>query len=341
MLRIAVPNKGSLADSSVQILTEAGYRQRTDSRDLVLIDNDNSVEFYYLRPRDIAVYVGSGELEAGITGRDLLIDSAAEADEILSLDFGASTFRFAGPTDQNWSVQDFAGKRVAKAYPGLVEHSLAALGVKAQIVRLDGAVESSVRLGVADVIADVVSTGNTLRQAGLKIFGDPILTSEAVVIARKNAAVPTELEVLIRRLQGVVPARRYVLLDYDIPKDLVEKACAITPGLESPTISPLQKHDWVAVRAMVLRKETNQVMDELWAAASTTIGFALNAMLNPAMAIMSRSFAPSPIATVFSIATPLALENSRNAAALAARSITGPINCPVRTPSAISSLLAL
>jgi ATP phosphoribosyltransferase len=147
----------------------------------------------------------------------------------------------------------------------LVEHSLARLGIKAQIVRLDGAVESSVRLGVADVIADVVSTGNTLRQAGLKIFGEPILTSEAIVISGRNTAIPAELEILIRRLQGVVTARRYVLLDYDIPKNLVEKACAITPGLESPTISPLQKQDWVAVRAMVLRKETNQVMDELWA----------------------------------------------------------------------------
>ena len=142
MLRIAVPNKGSLADSSIAILKEAGYRQRTDSRDLVLIDNDNAVEFYYLRPRDIAVYVGSGELEAGITGRDLLIDSAAQADEILSLDFGGSTFRFAGAADKEWSVQGISGKRVATAYPGLVEHSLKNLGITAQIVRLDGAVES-------------------------------------------------------------------------------------------------------------------------------------------------------------------------------------------------------
>ena len=265
MLRIAVPNKGSLAEESIAILKEAGYRQRTDSRDLVLIDNENGVEFYYLRPRDIAIYVGSGELEAGITGRDLLIDSAAAAQELMSLNFGASTFRFAAPADSQWSMADIAGKRVATAYPGLVDHHLKALGIKAEVVRLDGAVESSVRLGVADLIADVVSTGTTLRQAGLKIFGEVILTSEAVVIARADVAIPAELEILIRRLQGVVTARMYVLLDYDIPKNLVEKACAITPGLESPTISPLQNADWVAVRAMVKRKETNQVMDELWA----------------------------------------------------------------------------
>jgi ATP phosphoribosyltransferase len=265
MLRIAVPNKGSLAESSIAILKEAGYRQRTDARDLVLIDPDNAVEFYYLRPRDIAIYVGSGELEAGITGRDLLIDSAAPAEEILSLDFGGSTFRFAAPIGKEWGISDISGKRIATAYPGLVEHNLKSLGIQAQIVRLDGAVESSVRLGVADVIADVVSTGNTLRQAGLQVFGEPILTSEAIVIKRKGVEIPAGLEVLIRRLQGVVTARRYVLLDYDVQKSLVDQACAITPGLESPTISPLQKADWVAVRAMVLRKETNRVMDELWA----------------------------------------------------------------------------
>jgi ATP phosphoribosyltransferase len=265
VLKIAVPNKGSLADASAEILKEAGYRQRVDSRDLVLTDANNGVEFYYLRPRDIALYVGTGELEAGITGRDLLIDSGAEAKEILALDFGGSTFRFAGPADKSWKIEDLSGKRIATAYPGLVEDFLNKRSLSAQVVRLDGAVESSVRLGVADVIADVVSTGNTLRQAGLAIFGDPILQSEAILISRKSAELPGELEILLRRLQGVVTARQYVLLDYDIPKISVNQACAITPGLESPTISPLQKEDWVAVRAMVLRKDTNRLMDELWA----------------------------------------------------------------------------
>ena len=264
MLRIAIPNKGSLADESIAILKEAGYKQRTDSRDLVLVDTTNSVEFYYLRPRDIAIYVGSGELEAGITGRDLLIDSGALAVEVMALNFGGSTFRFAGPTGKGYSIKDISGKRVATAYPGLVQNHLASLGVAAEVVRLDGAVESSVRLGVADLIADVVSTGNTLRQAGLEVFGDPILTSEAILISRKDVAIAADLEVLIRRLQGVVTARQYVLMDYDIKKSDIDAACAITPGLESPTISPLQNPDWLAVRAMVLRSETNKVMDDLY-----------------------------------------------------------------------------
>ncbi len=265
MLRIAIPNKGSLAEASIAILKEAGYRQRTDSRDLVLLDAANGVEFYYLRPRDIAIYVGSGELEAGITGRDLLIDSGASAEEVLSLDFGSSTFRFAGPVGSGLNENAINGKRVATAYPGLVENYLKSKSVKASVVRLDGAVESSVRLGVADLIADVVSTGNTLRQAGLEIFGEPILVSEAILIKRPGVQMPAGLDILIRRLQGVVTARQYVLLDYDVPKSVVDQACAITPGLESPTISPLQKEDWVAVRAMVLRVDTNRLMDELWA----------------------------------------------------------------------------
>lgn len=264
MMKIAVPNKGSLAESSVQILKEAGYKQRIDSRDLVLLDPDNSVEFYYLRPRDIALYVGTGELQAGITGRDLLIDSEANAEETLALDFGGSTFRFAAPIGGNWTLAQISGKRVASAYPGLVSNFLAKSSITADIIRLDGAVESAVRLGVADLIADVVSTGNTLRQAGLEMFGEPILKSEAVLIRRKGAENLNEFETLTRRLQGVVIARQYVLLDYDIEKKSLEKACALTPGLESPTISPLAKEGWVAVRAMVPRKDTNQVMDELW-----------------------------------------------------------------------------
>jgi len=264
VLKVAIPNKGSLSEDAIAMLKEAGYRQRTDPRDLTLIDNDNEVEFYYLRPRDIALYVASGELEVGITGRDLLLDSGAKSEEFLALDFGKSTFRFAAANGKNFKESDLNGKRIATAYPGLVSSYLSKLGVQAEVVRLDGAVESSIRLGVADAIADVVSTGGTLRQAGLATFGDVILESEAILIERPGQKRSDSVETLLRRLQGVVIARQYVLVDYDVKKKNLEAACALTPGIESPTISPLQKSDWNAVRAMVKRKEINQIMDSLW-----------------------------------------------------------------------------
>ncbi len=264
MLRIAVPNKGSLSEPACQMLAESGYRQRTDTRELVLIDADNDAEFFYLRPRDIAVYVGSGRLDAGITGQDLLLDSGAHAEPILQLGFAGSTFRFAARPGTAESVHDLAGKRIATAYPGVVESYLRSAGVTAEVIRLDGAVETAVRLDVADAIADVVSTGTTLRNAGLSIFGEALLTSQAVLVRRQGAAVNAQVEQLVRRLQGVIIARQYVLMDYDIPNELVEKAVQITPGIESPTVSPLHERGWSAVRSMVERKATNQVMDELW-----------------------------------------------------------------------------
>jgi ATP phosphoribosyltransferase len=264
MLRIAVPNKGSLADPASQMLTEAGYRQRSDSRELVLLDTENDTEFFFLRPRDIAVYVGSGRLDVGITGEDLLLDSGAPAEAILPLGFGGSTFRFAGRPGVAESVAELAGKRIATAYPGVVGTYLREQGVDAEVIRLDGAVETAVRLDVADVIADVVSTGTTLRNAGLAVFGRPLLTSQAVLIRRTDAGPSPRVEQLVRRLQGVIIARQYVLMDYDIPNELVEKAVAITPGFESPTVAPLHHKGWSAVRSMVERKRTNQLMDELW-----------------------------------------------------------------------------
>jgi ATP phosphoribosyltransferase len=264
MLRIAVPNKGSLSDPASQMLAEAGYRQRTDSRELVLVDADNDTEFFFLRPRDIAIYVGSGRLDVGITGEDLLLDSGAPAESILDLGFAGSTFRFAGRPGTASTLADLAGKRVATAYPGVVAAYLSRHGVSADVIRLDGAVETAVRLDVADVIADVVSTGTTLRNAGLEVFGEPLLTSQAVLVHRAGATVGARVEQLVRRLHGVIIARQYVLMDYDIPDELVEKAVALTPGIESPTVSPLVKPGWSAVRSMVKRKETNAVMDELW-----------------------------------------------------------------------------
>ncbi len=264
MLRVAVPNKGALSEAASAMLAEAGYRQRRDSRELVMVDPENNVEFFFLRPRDIAVYVGAGTLDVGITGRDLLRDAQVEAEELLPLGFAISTFRFAGPEGHFTSAAELEGKRLATSYDALLRESLVELGINAEVVRLDGAVESSVRLGVADAIADVVETGSTLKAAGMAIFGEPILKSEALLIGRRGVTRPAGLDVLIRRLHSVLVARQYVLLDYDVPKTLLDQATALTPGLESPTVSPLRDSDWVAVRSMVSAKDTNRIMDELY-----------------------------------------------------------------------------
>jgi ATP phosphoribosyltransferase len=263
-LRIAIPNKGSLSQSASEILREAGYRQRSDSKELTLNDPENEVEFFYLRPRDIALYVGEGTLDVGITGRDLLLDSGAKAEEVLPLGFGSSRFRFAARPGTVRTVQDLAGLRIATSYDGVVRRYLEEQGVEATVTRLDGAVETSIQLGVADVIADVVETGSTLRQAGLEVVLDTILKSEAVLITRAGSTLPNGFEVFRRRLEGVLVARAYVMMDYDIRVERVEDAVALTPGIESPTVSPLHREGWVAVRSMVPRKGAQKLMDELW-----------------------------------------------------------------------------
>ncbi|MGW7268461.1 ATP phosphoribosyltransferase [Streptomyces sp. NPDC054842] len=268
MLRIAVPNKGSLSGPAAEMLHEAGYQQRRESKELRIVDPVNEVEFFYLRPRDIAIYVSSGRLDIGITGRDLLIDSGANAEEILPLGFARSTFRFATKPGTATTVEDLTGMTVATSYEGIVDKYLADKGVDASVVHLDGAVETAIELGVAEVIADVVETGTSLRNAGLEVFGEPIMKSEAVVVRRVGAdvdeATEPKVQQFLRRLQGVLVARTYVMMDYDCRAEHLERAVALTPGLESPTISPLHNEGWVAVRAMVPAKEAQRIMDDLY-----------------------------------------------------------------------------
>lgn len=272
MLRVAVPNKGALSESASEMLAEAGYRRRPEgSKDLSLIDRENDVEFFFLRPKDIAVYVGSGRLELGITGRDLSADSMAEVDELLELGFGRSTFRYAGPAGEGWNTDRLAGARIATSYPNIVRRDLQERGIEAEVIRLDGAVEISIQLGVADCIADVVGSGRTLKVHDLEAFGEVLCDSSGVLIARADAEVTPAMAQMRARLQGVVFAQQYMMLDYDCPKDLLETATAITPGIESPTVSPMTDPSWVAVRSMVPRKKVNSIMDELAAAGAKAI----------------------------------------------------------------------
>jgi ATP phosphoribosyltransferase len=273
MLRVAVPNKGALSEPATEILSEAGYRRRTDPKDLTVVDPVNNVEFFFLRPKDIAIYVGSGELDFGITGRDLTLDSDAAVRERLALGFGSSRFRYAAPAGRDWTIADLAGKRIATAYPNLVRKDLTAKGIEATVIRLDGAVEISVQLGVADAIADVVGSGRTLGLHDLVAFGEPLCDSEAVLIERvdHDGESSTARNQLVARVQGVVFGQQYLMLDYDCPRTLLEQATAITPGLESPTIAPLADPDWVAVRALVPRRDVNDIMDELAAIGAKAI----------------------------------------------------------------------
>jgi ATP phosphoribosyltransferase len=274
MLRIAVPNKGALSESAAEILSEAGYRRRSDPKDLTVIDRTNGVEFFFLRPKDIAIYVGSGELDFGITGRDLAAESGAPVRERLALGFGSSSFRYAAPVGRPWTVDDLAGKRIATAYPNLVRKDLAARGIEATVIRLDGAVEISVQLGVADAIADVVGSGRTLSLHDLAAFGESLCDSEAVLIERDGVgddASRAARDQVAARVQGVVFGQQYLMLDYDCPRAVLESATAITPGLESPTIAPLADPDWVAVRALVPRREVNAIMDRIAAIGAKAI----------------------------------------------------------------------
>ncbi len=272
MLRVALPNKGALSESASEMLAEAGYRRRYEgSKDLTLIDPENDVEFFFLRPKDIAVYVGSGRLEMGITGRDLAADSMADVDELLDLGFGHSTFRYAGPAGEGWTTERLAGARIATSYPNIVRDDLKKRGIDAEVIRLDGAVEISIQLGVADCIADVVGSGRTLKVHKLEAFGDVLCDSSGVLISRQDAEVTPAMAQLRARLQGVVFAQQYMMLDYNCPKELLDEVSGITPGLESPTVSPMADPAWIAVRSMVPRKRVNSIMDELAAAGAKSV----------------------------------------------------------------------
>ncbi len=279
MLRVALPNKGTLAEPAATMMREAGYRQRSDSRDLSIADEDNDIEFFYLRPKDIATYVGSGDLQLGVTGADLKEESGSQVQSLLELGFGASKFRYAAMDDgEIKTVEDLEGKRIATSYPRLVRAHLARARVRAEIVKLDGAVEISVHLGLADAVADVVSSGRTLRQHGLVVIGDAIAESQATLIEREprpdreqTAEVGRMKRVFTERLRGVVLARQYLMMEYDCPKTLKEQAIKITPGLQAPTISPLADEAWVAVRSMVRRNAANRVMDQLAALGAKAI----------------------------------------------------------------------
>jgi len=264
MIKIAIPNKGALSEDAINLISEAGYKCKRHSSELVLADAKNDVEFYFLRPRDIAIYVGHGFLDIGITGRDLALDSGTNVNEFMALNFGHSSFYYAVPKTAVSTPDQFDGLRIATSYPHIVELDMKKRGLNTKIIKLDGAVEISIKLGVADAIADVVQSGRTLTEAGLKTVGEPIMSSEAIVIAHSAESLTNPAaDTFMKRLKGIIVARDYVMIEYDIPKTSLAEACAITPGIESPTVSPLSNENWAAVKAMIKKGQMNQIIDQL------------------------------------------------------------------------------
>ena len=262
MIRFALPNKGALSEGALRLLQEAGYRCSRRNRELSVSDPEHGIEFVFLRPGDIAVYVGRGVLDLGITGRDFAHEALLPADELLALGFGGSRFCYAVPQGSGLGPAAFGGLRIATSYPNLVRRDLERRGVEAEVVVLEGAVEISVQLGVAEAVADVVESGRTLVAAGLEVVGEPLLASEAVVIGAPGGDSEA-VRVCIERLRGIVLAREYAMVEYDVEEKRLPEVCALTPGIEAPTVSPLNREGWVAVKAMVKRKGLNEVIDEL------------------------------------------------------------------------------
>jgi len=186
---------------------------------------------------------------------------------LMPLRFGAARFCYAVPKESPMTPDTFTSDtRIATSYTNLVHQDLAARGVEATVVPLDGAVEISIELGVADAIADVVQTGRTIDEAGLKVTGDPILETEAILIAQNGTTADLDaVELLVERLRGILVAREYVMVEYDLPENQLDEARAITPGIESPTISPLSRKGWLAVKAMAREEHVNHIMDDLTA----------------------------------------------------------------------------
>lgn len=265
MLKIALPNKGALSQGAIDLIKSAGYKLKKGAKELYCTDAVNGIEFYFLRPTDIATYVDSGVFTFGITGRDILADSDVTLEEVVPLNFGRARMHYIIPQEQQFTgVEQFAGKRIACSYPTLIKNHLEANNVDAKIIELDGAVEISIHLGIADVVADVVETGTTIRQAGLKTVGEPVMRSEAILISKDNSFADNPVaETFIKRLNGIIVARRHVMLEYDLPTEKLDQAFSITKGLESPTVAPLHENGWSAVKVLIASSELNDCIDSL------------------------------------------------------------------------------
>jgi ATP phosphoribosyltransferase len=268
MIKVALPNKGQLFEPTMDLLAACGYKVSKSLRSLSTLDADNGVEFYFLRPGDIPMYVSKGILDAGITGEDFVAENAGKPVRLLQLGYGKSKLCAAVPEASTIKVlKRLQSLRIATSFPKIVrgwyKKNYPDMDPPPLVV-LEGAVEISIKLGIADAIVDIVETGTTLKQAGLRIVGTPLFTSQAALFGHPGRENKEAVQVLKNRLEGRLLAMEYRMVEYDVPKAVLKKACAITPGIESPTVTSLAEPGWFAVKAMVKRRESQKVMDDLY-----------------------------------------------------------------------------
>ena len=263
LLRIGVPSKGRLAELAAQLLADAGLSFRRTDRSLFARCKDMPIEVTFLRTDDIPVLVAEGAIGLGITGADLVAESGAEV--VHRIDLGVGSCRLALCVPDDSAIDDprqLAGRRVATSFPRITKEWLAERGVEAHLVALSGSVEVMIALGVADAIVDLVETGSTLAANRLRVL-DEIGRYETVLVQDPNISHPELADRIVRRLEGIVIARSWSLLEYNVPRARLAEAEQITPGFKSPTVMALEDSDWCAVRAMVRRGEAHAIIERL------------------------------------------------------------------------------
>jgi ATP phosphoribosyltransferase len=270
-LRIGIPSKGRLAELAAELLVEAGLKFRRQERSLFARVRDMPIDVTFLRTDDIPVLCAEGAIDLGITGSDLVEESGVELAARLALGLGNCRLAFCVPDDSDIKrPADLAGSRIATSFPSVTERYLAKHQVAGHIVQLTGSVEVMIALGVADAIVDLVETGSTLAANRLRIL-DEIGQYETVLVQNPATKQSQLCDRVVRRLEGVVIARSYSLLEYNVPQAKLAAAEKITPGFESPTISKLEEAGWLSVRAMVKRSEVIEIMEQLDALGATAI----------------------------------------------------------------------
>jgi len=262
MIKVALPNKGQLFDPTIELLRSCGYKANKSYKHLSTLDTENGIEFFFLRPGDIPMYVGQGIIDLGITGLDFNAEKRSPAVKVLDLHYGHSRLCAAVPNESPWhKLEDIRDVRIATSFTGITKSYFKKEDMK--LVELEGAVEISVNLGIADAVIDIVETGSTLKAAGLRILGEELFRSNAALFAHPGRENSPEVSTMVKRIQGKLVALSYMMVEYDVSAELLEKACALTPGLENPTVSQLFNKDWFAVKAMIKRNEANSLMDKL------------------------------------------------------------------------------